>query len=252
MCTRDADCEPDETCLDGDGASFLGGTPAVPFCTLRCDSDPEECERREPPAVCVVTDDRGNEDPDDDRAHCLEACTIGEPSSDKCQDDERIACATLDSIESAPGTMRSRGVRTGDEGACRPLCTKDSDCSPDACNRRSGACERAVRGDAFGSPCEPGTSDPSCEGICVEVEGVAFCSQRCWFGSAGNCGDEDAEGQTGLCRFPEERGGRIGDVGFCAVLCDTDEACVHPELGCQAFEDDATGAIVGRAGVCAP
>jgi hypothetical protein len=96
-CTRDSQCETDETCLDGDGASFLGGIPAVPFCTLRCDQDPGVCERREPAAVCVVTDDRGNDEPDADRAHCLEVCTIGEPSVDKCQGSERIACATLDS-----------------------------------------------------------------------------------------------------------------------------------------------------------
>lgn len=251
VCIRDTDCEADETCLDGDGASFLGGVPAVSFCTLRCDGDPDVCEQREPAAVCVVTDDRGNDDPLDDRAHCLEVCTIGAPSADKCQGSERLACATLDSIQQRE-TTRSMAAGTGDEGACRPLCTKDSDCSPNTCNRRTGACERATPGDGFGAECDPLASDPSCEGICVEVEGVAFCSQRCWFGSAENCGDEGAEQSEGLCRFPEESAGLIGDAGFCAVLCDTDDDCVHPGLGCVAFTDDATEAIVGRAGVCAP
>jgi hypothetical protein len=41
-------------------------------------------------------------------------------------------------------------ARAGDTGACRPLCTSDSHCSPNACNRRTGACERATAGDAFG------------------------------------------------------------------------------------------------------
>lgn len=58
--------------------------------------------------------------------------------------------------------------------------------------------------------------------------------------------------RNGLCRFPEESAGLIGDAGFCAVLCDTDDDCVHPGLGCAPFTDDATEAIVGRAGVCAP
>jgi hypothetical protein len=81
---------------------------------------------------------------------------------------------------------------------------------------------------------------------------VAFCSQRCWFGTVENCGDEGPDQSAGLCRFPEEPGGLIGDVGFCAVLCDTDDECTHPALACAPFEDESTKAIVGRAGVCAP
>lgn len=261
-CLRDADCASDETCLDGDEDTFLGGVPAVAVCTLPCDEDPSLCERRDPPSTCVITDDRGTEDPSDDRAHCLEACTIGTLSAEKCRGNEGLVCATVDSLDSSAGTMRSPGssdssdagstASSSAEGVCRPLCSRDADCSPNVCNLRTGACEaRENRGEAFGTECDPDASESTCEGVCVEVDGAAFCSHRCWFGSTEDCGDEGAAMASGLCRFPEEPSGLIGDAGFCAVLCDTDADCDHPGLRCDAFDAELRD-IVGRSGVCVP
>lgn len=250
-CLRDAECAADETCFDGDEESFLGGLPAVAVCSLRCEHDPRVCERRDPPSTCVVTDDRGTEDTSDDRAHCLEACRIGEASAQKCRGDEGLVCASVDSL--AKGTrMRAMAAAPSEDGVCRPLCTRDVDCSPEVCNLRTGACDtRGERGDAFGAECDPASDDPTCAGVCVEVDGAAFCSHRCWFGSADDCGGEGLAAPAGLCRFPEQASGRIGDVGFCALLCDEEADCAHPDLSCDPFDAELSG-IVGRAGVCEP
>jgi hypothetical protein len=251
-CLRDAECAADETCFDGDAESFLGGIPPVAICSLRCDEEPEVCERREPASICVVTDDRGTEDVADDQAHCLEACTIGEVSDEKCRGEEGLVCATVESLAEG-AKMRAMRAASTEAGVCRPLCSRDADCSPDVCNPRTGACDSEERqGDAFGAECDPSSEESTCEGICVEVEGASFCSHRCWFGSAENCGGEGADVKAGLCRFPEESRGLIGDAGFCAVLCDTTADCVHPDLECEPFDEEGVSSIVGKAGVCVP
>jgi hypothetical protein len=82
---------------------------------------------------------------------------------------------------------------------------------------------------------------------------MAFCSQRCWLGGLNNCGGdgtEDEEGNRGLCRFPEDEEGLIGDVGFCAQVCDCDDDCAHPDAVCAAFDDAAIEALAGGSGVC--
>jgi len=59
--------------------------------------------------------------------------------------------------------------------------------------------------------------------------------QPCWFGALNDCGNLPADdgGNGGLCRFPEEESGLIGDVGFCAQLCDCDDDCCgSSRFGC--------------------
>lgn len=256
-CDDDGACQADETCLDASGSTFLSGSPAVGVCTVRCDNDPAICTDREPSAVCVVTDDGDSESGEDDRAHCLERCTVGAVSGDRCQGDERLACAELDSFNDDGEGMRAMSAEESG-AACRPLCASDDDCPGQRCDLRAGVCTSAnLNGDPLGAECDPESEQPTCEGVCVEVDGVAFCSNRCWYGSAMNCGSEPPAGgeqrsNNGMCWFPEEADGSIGDTGFCALLCDVDEHCAHEGLNCELFDDSAVVAIVGRQGVCSP
>ncbi len=100
----------------------------------------------------------------------------------------------------------------------------------------------------MGTPCDPDAEAASCAGVCVEVEGVGFCSHRCRLGSADDCGQE----QSGLCFFPEEDEGSIGDVGFCSLSCDADGDCEHAEMHCEPFGAASLEALTGKRGVCAP
>ena len=44
--------------------------------------------------------------------------------------------------------------------------------------------------------------------------------------------------------------GGIGDLGFCAELCDCDGDCIEPSFVCDAFEDVKLESAFARKGVC--
>lgn len=174
-CDSDKDCESPEVCFNADHA-FLGGWPSAGTCSLPCKDDPSLCELLQPDAACVDTSTRG-----DGTAHCLLKCEPGGPARDKCLERQELGCAIVNTstddrdayqVSGDGGTPASFGV-------CRPLCTQNAECGEGRCDLRTGACTSNRReGQPLGSPCSP--SDPqSCEGVCVDVEGVFVCSHRC-------------------------------------------------------------------------
>ncbi len=253
-CERAADCERDEVCFDAD---YLGGELPGGICTLRCDEDPAACERRDPPSVCVVTAEEGaGRDGGDAEAHCLPQCELGEADGDKCYGRENMACAEVsaDADDATTSSLRrAADVGDGSLAVCRPLCSADAQCGSGECDPRTGACVSSVNEFLFGGECDPDEdATTQCAGVCVEVDGVGFCSQRCRLGSLGDCGASGGSDARGLCRFPEREHGAVGDVGFCSLLCDCDTDCGHAEMQCEPFASSTLEALTGALGVCTP
>lgn len=272
-CNRDSDCAGGEICLEGQGETFLGGVPVVGTCVIPCSGDASRCDSLSRPSVCVVTDDRGTPAASDDVAHCFERCDLSAAPTNKCQNREHVACHRLRSsgvASAAPPPMSALGdVGDSNIAFCRPLCAADAECLRGLfCDVATGACgEAPAVGDGLGVPCDPEASPTTCAGACLTVDGLSFCSHRCKFGAAGNCGaplvdTEDAEmvsaatdaggdpaGNPGLCRFPEDHGG-VADTAFCTELCNCDEECTHPDAVCDGFDDAELEALTSRLGVC--
>jgi hypothetical protein len=250
-CGEDDDCGPLQVCL-GTGTQYLGGSLPTPLCSLRCDDDPKRCAAFEPSAICVVTDDRGTDSTKDDVAHCLEACDVGTGPEGKCHERPELACDALSAKAPLHSPLATMGVEAPASGVCRPLCTRDDECAAGHCNPRTGACSTiASEGLGFGAQCDPDAEEPGCAGICVDVEGVGICSQRCKLGDAKDC--SNASGDTpGLCLFAEESSGSVSDVGFCDELCNCSDDCTHPDTFCEAFPDSRLRVNTGRAGMCKP
>ncbi len=178
---------------------------------------------------------------------------------------------------------------TAAEGVCRPLCTTDAECEDTRegayCNRRTGACERGLaRERAFGSACELSTSAQTtapgaapdagglvegmdagqapqdggvatlrageCDGICTQLGAAAFCSHRCTYGSAADCGGSTPGGYSGFCTLLESPSGALGDVGFCVPLCDTKRDCAPMDGQCEPFAAPVFSELTGRGGQC--
>jgi len=230
-CQSQGDCPDGAHCLTERGSGLRGGGPPQGMCVADCSTDPRACEAFSQ-AVCVIFDgaDAGS-------AFCFPACKHGTASLAKCGGRADLACEKLED--------------EGELGFCRPFCQMNEECESGRCDRRNGVCVQAeVGGDDFGRPCSlQGDLEP-CSGICVAMEGtdLAFCSHRCVYGSAAPCGP--LAGAPGLCALSAD-GGSLGDVGYCAELCDCSEQCTHPDLHCDAFSSAAVRDRLGKAGVCA-
>jgi len=57
--------------------------------------------------------------------------------------------------------------------------------------------------------------------------------------------------RPGFCFFAAV-GGSIGDIGYCAELCDCDGECMHTDSICDPFSSEAVRELTGKGGVCAP
>ncbi len=231
-CARDEDCPAGATCLREDGNEFFGGGPARGMCVVDCIGAPEECERFGD-AVCVGTGD----DPSVSRAFCLPACTPGGEQLDKCGDRTDLACEPLSS--------------DAGKGFCRPSCTRGAECRSGVCDRQRGVCSTSASGGAdFGQPCTPNAASSECAGLCLDLGGgYAVCSHRCTYGSSDPC--TDADEVRGFCLFAA-LGGSLGDVGYCAPVCDCSNECAHPQSTCDPFAQDAVRDLLNASGVCAP
>jgi hypothetical protein len=232
-CDADSECPLGAFCLASHAEAYLGGTVPRPTCVADCTEDPEACEAYDD-AACVGTSDEGGGPV---RALCFEGCSVGSGSAAKCHGASHVACEPL--IEGALG------------GYCRPFCTLGTDCPSGFCDRRSGRCVGVapITGDLpFGEPCDP-TAAERCPGLCVSLTPeYAVCSHRCVFGEAGPCdNDEDLGGDGCLFVTP---GGTLGDVGFCAALCDCGADCAHAGAACDPLGNLETA--FGREGVCTP
>jgi hypothetical protein len=51
------------------------------------------------------------------------------------------------------------------------------------------------------------------------------------------------------CAFASESGG-LGDLGYCAELCNCDDDCNHEAFICEAFPKESLKAELGFQGIC--
>jgi hypothetical protein len=218
-----------------DGGSLFGGGPASGVCTADCTADARTCEGFES-AVCVDTSapstSPGNS------ALCLESCDFGSAGDQsKCHGRDDVACELLSS---------------GEAGFCRPVCTVDSDCGTLGCDRRQGVCRDAslvVANTGFAATCNPEAAEPGCSGLCLELaDDFAACSHRCVFGTSFDCAQSSGE-QPAACVFVSP-GASLGDIGFCAELCDCNDECTSETFVCRPFDDETLETVFGYLGAC--
>ncbi len=96
----------------------------------------------------------------------------------------------------------------------------------------------------------PAAGLTGCEALCIELNDVASsCSRRCVFGSTEECAPASGGLRRGACMFVTP-GGSIGDLGYCAELCDCSDDCIDPTFACDALDDSALELALGRKGVC--
>jgi hypothetical protein len=171
----------------------------------------------------------------------------------------------------------------GNAGYCRPVCATDSDCPSGYCDpvhaacvpqlrldrtlgrqcgaaesdgggaadsaNKDGAADGAAEADADGAAAEGGQG-LLCDGLCVRLDdATSVCSHRCVFGEMTECAASSGGLRRGGCVFASVGGG-IGDVGYCAELCDCSDDCIEPTFVCDAFDDAGLEAAFGRKGVC--
>jgi hypothetical protein len=208
------------------------------------------------------------------RALCFEQCTLGASPNTKCHGTAHVACAPLEGNPSG-------------YGFCRPVCASGADCGGSYCDPVRGICvshpgpdrtfgrlcasdaahssshdaganagldaadtARAL-GDA-GSDARTGAALTNCDDLCVEVNQLAStCSRRCVFGSTEECAPASGGLRRGACTFVTANGS-IGDLGYCAELCDCKDDCVESMFECDAFDNPTLESSFGRKGVCTP
>lgn len=242
-CEADQDCPSGAFCLAPDGHDYFGGGPPSGICVAPCSSSSGSCDGFDG-ATCVPLEgsDGGPDGGASPTALCFAACSVGSSAGSKCGGIETVACAPL--AEGKP------------EGFCRPVCTTDQDCSADRlCDPRTGACvdsSERMPGADLGAPCDPMGAASQCDGICAELSSdSALCSHRCVFGREGDCAPLDDALATGGCLFVTPDG-TLGDLGFCAELCDCSDDCVTADAVCDPLDDPDLEAAFGRPGVCTP
>jgi hypothetical protein len=205
------------------------------MCVADCSVNASACRRFEE-TVCVSVSDGIN--PEAGQAYCFPRCTFGANNASKCGAREGSACELVAGGEVA-------------EGFCRPSCSLDSECGGLRCDPTVGVCKNSAPEPwtDFGAECDPSVQEPVCGGLCVTVsETFDVCSNRCVFGSATPCMSDSAV--PTLCAYVTP-GGSIGDLGYCAELCDCDGDCQHPAGICDAFTDQSVVELLGKKGVCA-
>jgi hypothetical protein len=225
-----------------------------------CNEDAQRCDAFDD-AVCVPVagfDGAQREDVDEDGgvvdedagfggtpsegvAMCFERCTVGADPEDKCHGRADVACEALS--DDAPT-----------DGFCRPLCASDADCEDRSCDVRTGACVDApsVPDTELGRKCSRERGADGCSGLCVSLsDDYNACGHRCAFGQPGDCAPLQSAAPRGGCLFTSPMG-TIGDIGFCAELCDCAVDCSHPDAICDGFTDPELARVFGRAGVCTP
>jgi len=251
-CRQDAECPPKAFCLDAVDTRLFGGAPPEGTCVADCSSDVAVCDQFME-AVCVGIDQSPAQADAQvsATAFCLESCTLGPVTDSKCHGRDVVACAPLVDSSNA-------------EGFCRPVCSNDTQCPSGVCAADRGVCVASTTpDDTFGRRCdaitdagsaadsEAGTEAAGCDGICLELdEATAVCSRRCVFGETVECAPASGGLRRGGCLFVTS-GGSIGDLGYCAELCDCNDDCIEPSFVCDAFDDSALETAFARKGVCA-
>ncbi|MBN1609380.1 MAG: hypothetical protein JW940_22305 [Polyangiaceae bacterium] len=126
----------------------------------------------------------------------------------------------------------------------------DSECGELRCDRLQGVCRPAevVTPDLhFGADCDASAEEPECSGLCLELnEQYAVCSHRCTFGDASDCADGGSK-LPSACVLVSP-GAALGDVGYCAELCDCNDDCASEAAICTAFHDEVLEDTFGYQG----
>lgn len=254
-CTTDANCggEPmfciTSTSSDvfvnqapAGGATTAGG-PQGGYCSARCTTS-ADCTGLDELSAC-----------NNALGICMSVCLPGPGSPNtKCGSDRAQLCLAV----SADSGL----------GICIPRCTSDAACGAGRfCDPTLfGMClDAALPGGGVGAPCSPETEATDCaSGLCVQYSDPnnpgqvagSFCSANCTAGINSGCGFDTVSGGTrqAACFSAQLPNGGVGDLGYCAPLCDTTADCAQAADGwvCEPFPDPLAVQQVGRAGECVP
>jgi hypothetical protein len=236
-CSEDSDCPKGAICLTTESTSWLGGAPTEGLCVANCSEDDSVCDHFAG-ATCVESNRQtDSNDSNVSTALCLPNCSPDNGSLDE------PAC------EATPGSL-CEPLSADGTGVCRPVCNFDEQCASGHCDRQWSVCvaKETHYEVAFGTNCDPDAS--TCDGVCLTLStGYSVCSHRCRFGSAEECGSSSASGLTAVCAFAAPDGG-LGDLGYCAELCDCDDDCSHKDFVCEAFPNASLRTDLGHQGIC--
>ena len=228
-CTSDSGCPRGAFCLGTDSSRLLGGGPPRGVCVADCTEDSTVCAEFRDASCVDVSEPRGPR-----VALCFETCSFGSPGATKCHDLDQVACEPTDS-----------------SGFCRPLCSRHRDCPEDhRCAFDLGVCVPGSREGSrdLSSECDPEATGEECAGLCVDTGSeLGLCSVRCRFGVGSECATTEPADAACLLVAP---GGTVGDLGYCAPLCECDDDCPDQLASCVTFEDEALAAAFGSAGAC--
>jgi hypothetical protein len=239
-------------------------------------------------AVCVDVDDPKppNDGGKSGTGLCFEACVVGDGDASKCHGRAGVACTPVEGA--APGAYCRPVCSTNADcasGACDPVrsvcvsspsvdttfglrCTSSGDAGDGSVEGGGGSglddagdgatATDGAAADAGADAADDGGRPPvnlrtlSCGDVCVSLDPMASaCSRRCVFGSTSECAPASGSLRRGGCLFVT-MGGGIGDLGYCAELCDCNDDCIEPTFVCDAFNDTKLESAFGRKGVCTP
>lgn len=238
ICSSDAECRANTTCLKSSSKGLGGEGPARGLCTVDCKADSSLCTKVDPTSTCVPDNAGTPNDPKDDTAFCFAVCALGDPApgTDKCRGRTDLACAVA---------ANSTGV-----GYCYPACQSDSDCAPRFCNLGTGRCtDTKPSGAPIGAQCTLAAG--GCAGACVpHTPAYAECSGTCVIGTVG-CGQNLQKGPPydSYCLLEPSGSTGAGDVGNCAKLCNCDADCGRADAVCEP-QTAPTQKATGQKGVC--
>ncbi len=237
-CKSDSDCSAGAFCLLPQSNSWFGGGPPQGICSADCTSNADACLVFSS-AICIQSNSDSQSTPKN--ALCFRSCTVGKGSvaQPSCSSTGHQACEL---VSSASNT-----------GFCRPFCVFDGDCVTNHCDRRSGACVAEappVEVSSFADSCS--SSGSGCSGVCLSLaDGYSVCTHRCAYGNLSDCSVKDSDPTTAVCAYSGMSSG-LGDLGYCAQLCNCNDQCSAAGFICSAFGDTALVQQLGAVGICAP
>jgi hypothetical protein len=241
-CLQASECKTGLTCLTADSDAFNPGGPAGGMCTLACTTD-DECIAFDPTSLCVGFDSANNVN------FCLQGCTEGIPSANKCQGRSDLVCTSLVDQNGNPTVS-----------ACQPSCGSDFDCGARKCDFRTGICVDQTAGTLpIGSPCDAAAATDPCNGICVNfydsqdaaAAKYGVCFATCSLNADGvGCGvDPSAQPPFDVqCLGPSTSS--AGDQGLCFQLCDCNGDCLNEAFICRPWGDAQSVTATGKKGYC--
>lgn len=238
-CTGAESCRVGFDCLAADSKLIGGKGPSAGICLARCVPEHDFCKDLDARSKCRVLNDGGTPaNKLDDAAYCLPGCQMGTLANelDKCRGRSDSVCS-----ESPAGSGA---------GYCLPACRSDVDCAGRFCDLGTGLCQDAApAGTPIGSACTPGATTATCAGACIAHSlSYAECSGVCSYDTPG-CGQADTTFPLKyFCKLAPAAGSGLGDLGYCAKLCDCDMDCGRPDAVCE--PDEALTPKTGRVGSC--